>query len=79
MIRVSRDTIEKGIHSYLEQVEAGETVVIECQGKAIAEIRPLPSPATGKRPFGLCAGEFEVPDDFDAPLPEEILGDFEGR
>ena len=22
------------------------------------------------RPFGLCAGEFRVPDDFDAPLPE---------
>ena len=30
------------------------------------------------RPFGLCAGEFVVPDDFDAPLPEEILRDFEG-
>lgn len=25
------------------------------------------------RPFGLCAGEFTVPDDFDAPLPEDIF------
>lgn len=25
------------------------------------------------RPFGLCAGEFTVPDDFDDPLPEDIL------
>ncbi|MBS1787964.1 MAG: hypothetical protein JST85_09595 [Acidobacteria bacterium] len=33
---------------------------------------------TQHRPFGLCAGEFVVPDDFDAPLPEEILRDFEG-
>ena len=29
------------------------------------------------RPFGLCTGEFIVPDDFDAPLPEEILSAFE--
>lgn len=31
-----------------------------------------------KRPFGLCAGEFVVPDDFDDPLPAEILDAFEG-
>jgi hypothetical protein len=31
------------------------------------------------RPFGLCIGAFEVPDDFDASLPEEILLGFEGR
>jgi len=33
------------------------------------------------RPFGLCAGEFIVPDDddIDAPLPETILQEFEAR
>lgn len=31
------------------------------------------------RPFGLCKGEFRVPDDFDDPLPEEILKLFEGE
>ena len=29
------------------------------------------------RPFGLAKGEFIVPDDFDAPLPEEVLASFE--
>ena len=29
------------------------------------------------RPFGLCAGEFAVPEDFDAPLPESELRLFE--
>ena len=29
------------------------------------------------RPFGLCAGEFIVPDDFDEPLSEEILNAFD--
>lgn len=31
----------------------------------------------GKRPFGLAKGEFTVPDDFDAPLPEDVLANFE--
>jgi hypothetical protein len=29
------------------------------------------------RPFGLGKGDFVVPDDFDAPLPEETLASFE--
>jgi hypothetical protein len=38
----------------------------------------LESPSEKKpRPFGLCKGEFVVPDDFDAPLPEEVMASFE--
>lgn len=29
------------------------------------------------RPAGLCQGEFTAPEDFDAPLPESLLRDFE--
>lgn len=32
---------------------------------------------TEPRPIGLCAGEFQVPDDFDAPLPEDVIDRFE--
>jgi len=38
----------------------------------------LPKPVN-RRPFGLCAGEFHAPDDFDAPLPEYILDEFEEK
>ncbi len=31
------------------------------------------------RPFALCAGEFIVPEDFDAPLPDDILDAFKGK
>ena len=31
------------------------------------------------RPYGLSEGEFVVPDDFDDPLPEDILDLFEGK
>jgi len=30
-----------------------------------------------QRPFGLCKGEFTVPDDFNESLPDEILDLFE--
>lgn len=33
--------------------------------------------AKNLRPFGLSKNDFIVPEDFDAPLPEEILADFE--
>ena len=32
-----------------------------------------PSPLAGLRPIGLAKGQFNVPDDFNAPLPEEVL------
>ena len=65
--------------SYLHQVEAGESIIVIQAGQPIAEIRPIALPVKRPRPFGLCAGEFVVPDDFDAPLPEDILNAFEGR
>lgn len=30
------------------------------------------------RPSGLCAGEFIVPEDFDAPLPDDVIDQFKG-
>ena len=36
-------------------------------------------PYNSLRPIGLAEGEFVVPDNFDDPLPEDILRDFEGR
>jgi hypothetical protein len=44
----------------------------------LAEVHPVPAPPAELRPFGLCAGQFTVPPDFDQPLPEDILKEFEG-
>jgi hypothetical protein len=43
-----------------------------------AEMQPTSETKT-LRPIGLAAGEFVVPDDFDDPLPDELLDAFEGR
>ena len=78
MLNVTIDELQRDPLKYLHQVEAGETLIIVRSGKPIAELRPI---ASNKqlRPFGLCAGEFTVPDDFDAPLPEDLLNAFEGK
>jgi antitoxin (DNA-binding transcriptional repressor) of toxin-antitoxin stability system len=69
VVQVSVDEIKQDLLTYLRLVENGETVVIIKTGKLVAEIRPIqPLTADKLRPFGLCAGEFVVPDDFDDPL-----------
>ena len=77
-MNVTVDDLQCDPLQYLRRVEAGETIVIIRQDKVIAELRPI---ATNNqlRPFGLCAGEFAVPDDFDDPLPEDMLRAFEGK
>jgi antitoxin (DNA-binding transcriptional repressor) of toxin-antitoxin stability system len=78
MLSVTIDEIQREPLKYLRQVEAGETLVILRSNQPIAELRPI---VTTKqlRPFGLCAGEFIVPDDFDDPLPKDILNTFDGQ
>jgi prevent-host-death family protein len=90
MIAISIEEMERNLRGYMSQVEAGETLVVTRAGQPVAEIKPVsPSPSTdsgpkaapGKkqlRPYGLAKGEFEVPADFDDPLPEDILRLFEG-
>ena len=79
MIQVAVDRIKQDLPAYLQRVEAGETVVIVKAGKPMAEINPVASASKGLRPYGLCSGEFTVPDDFDSPLPEHIIREFEGK
>ncbi len=79
MLNVTIEEIQRDPLKYLRQVEAGITFVIIQADKPIAELKPISPLPKQLRPFGLCAGEFTVPDDFDEPLPEDILSTFEGK
>ena len=59
----------------LRRACAGEEVVITRSGKPVVRLVPI---AEAKPTFGIDEGRFTVPDDFDAPLDEEILRTFEG-
>ena len=60
----------------LERVQKGEQVVIAKSGRPIARLVPVDA-ASGDRQLGLDAGTGWIADDFDAPLPEAILREFE--
>jgi len=59
----------------LERVEGGEQIAIARRGEVIARLVPASS---GRAPvLGLDEGRMVVPDDFDAPLPDDLLAAFE--
>ena len=59
----------------LKRVAAGEEIIISKAGKPIAKLTPMRDRA--QRRFGVDEGVFEVPEDFDAALPDEVLQTFE--
>jgi antitoxin (DNA-binding transcriptional repressor) of toxin-antitoxin stability system len=79
MITISIEEIQRDVVSYLHRVAAGETLIVVEANKPVAEIKPVVHAPLTLRPYGLCAGRFVVPDDFDAPLPDDLLDAFEGR
>lgn len=59
----------------LEDVAAGEEVVITRRGEEVASLVPVRRSSV--RRLGIDRGRFVVPEDFDAPLPDELLAAFE--
>ncbi|MEH2235303.1 type II toxin-antitoxin system Phd/YefM family antitoxin [Nostoc sp.] len=62
----------------LSRVELGEEIIISNRGIPIAKLVPFRSSSNRLNSLGRDQGRFVVSDDFNAPLPEEILAAFEG-
>lgn len=60
----------------LQRVAAGEEVTIARSGVPVARLVAVAPQA--KRPLGFARGEIWVADDFDAPLPDDLLKEFYG-
>ena len=63
----------------VDQASRGETIIIAKAGTPLAKLVPLHHGPKRKIKFGLMKGEIEISDDFDDPLPEDVLAAFEGR
>ncbi len=59
----------------LRRVAAGEEIIISNAGKPVARLAPM----TGKRKrhLGTDPQAFKIPDDFDDPLPADVMKLFE--
>ena len=62
----------------LEKVAAGTDVIIAKEGKPVARLSSVESGKVRIR-FGVLKGKVKMGHDFDAPLPEGVLLEFEGR
>ena len=58
------------LSSLLEEVAAGEEIIIAKAGKPLARLVPLEKPDVRKT-FGMLKGKIWISDDFDAPLPRK--------
>jgi len=62
----------------LDAAAAGEEVIIAKAGRPVARLVPIDVTLPPRR-LGILDGKINVPDDFDDPLPDEIIAEFEGR
>lgn len=72
---------EMGVHEaktqlsrLLRRVAAGEEIVIKRGGTPVARLVPVQGDS--RRQLGRDRGRFQVPEDFDAPLTEELVQAF---
>jgi len=61
----------------LRRVATGEEITIANRGVPVARLVPV-NAATAKRKLGAFKGQITMTEDFDGPLPEELLSAFEG-
>jgi antitoxin (DNA-binding transcriptional repressor) of toxin-antitoxin stability system len=74
MKAISVSEFYSNFQKYLTIILRGENIVLSRNKKKIALIEPIKEKT--KRPFGLCKGEFTLPDNFNEPLPESIITTF---
>lgn len=79
MIKLNIHEAKTHLSKYLDRLAKGEKILLCRRNVPIAEIRPLPSKTGSKRPIGLAKGQFEVPESFFEPLPDDLLDAFNGK
>jgi len=76
MITVPLGEAKNNLSKLVDEAAAGQIITISKHGRALARLVPVGKPA-GKR-IGAMKGKLVVPDNLDAPLPDDILDAFEG-
>ena len=61
----------------LEDVSAGEEIIIAKAGQPVARLVPLNRAAETERTLGGLAGQISLPPNFDDPLPDDFLAHFD--
>lgn len=62
----------------ISRVQLGEEIVISKSGRPVARLIPEPRPRKPRQP-GSAKGEMIIHDNFDDPLPDDVLQAFDGN
>jgi prevent-host-death family protein len=81
--RIVRESVniyeaKTSLSELVERAAAGEEIIIAKAGKPKARLVPLESVLPRRVP-GHGKGKWTVAEDFDAPLPRDVLDRFEGK
>jgi antitoxin (DNA-binding transcriptional repressor) of toxin-antitoxin stability system len=79
MIMVNIHEAKAKLSEYVDAAVRGERVVICRRNRPVVELRASPASRQEPRPIGLDRGRLEVPPSFFEPLPEDVVGDWEGQ
>jgi antitoxin (DNA-binding transcriptional repressor) of toxin-antitoxin stability system len=77
--RVNIHDAKTNLSRYLAELAPGETLILCNRNRPVAELRSLPKKVLRKPRIGVAKGQFEIPDSFFEPLPDEILKAFMGE
>ncbi len=78
MSTVTAHEAEAQFNALLDRAAAGEDIVIEKEGKPVARLTACTPPVLKPRRGGQWRGQVRMSEDFDAPLPPDIMRAFEG-
>lgn len=77
MLTVGIHEAKTTLSKLVRKAIAGEDVVITKSGKPVAKLVGVEP--DGPRELGRDVGRFSVPDNFNDPLPDDLLDAFDGR
>ncbi|MCX4027249.1 type II toxin-antitoxin system Phd/YefM family antitoxin [Endozoicomonas sp. SM1973] len=76
---ISMHQAKSSLSQLVARAEQGETILIGAYGKAQAKIVPTNFESKPKKKIGILAGKLHIPEDFDEPLEDDVLAEFEGK
>ena len=76
MRQVNIHEAKTNLSRLIEEVEHGEDIVIARHNRPVARLVVFSSV---ERKPGSMKGKINISDDFNAPLPDDVLNDFEGE
>ncbi|KMT52234.1 antitoxin [Pseudomonas fildesensis] len=76
MITVPLGEAKNNLSKLVDEAAAGKIITIAKHGRAMAQLVPV-GKSQGRR-IGAMKGKLVIPDDFDSPLPDDVVGAFEG-